>query len=93
MTDSLVGGVVSLALLLFISITINILFTVHCIYQLRQRKGGSGGEGSGKQSEELYEEVDRLPQQDIGDAVILKSNEAYGEISCQNPTPGPSTAL
>ena len=89
MTDSLVGGVVSLALLLFISVTINILFTVHCIYQLRQRKGGSGGEGSGKQSEELYEEVDRLPQQDIGDAVTMKSNEAYGEI----PTPGPSTAL
>ena len=84
----------SLALLLFISITINILLTVHCIYQLRQRKGGwSGGEGSGKQSEELYEEVDRLPQQDIGDAVTMKSNEAYGEISCQNPTPGPSTAL
>ena len=93
MTDPLVGGVVSLALLLFISITINTLFTVHCIYQWRQRKGGSGGGGSGKQSEELYEEVDRLPQQDIGDAVTMKSNEAYGEISCQNPTPGPSTAL
>ena len=91
-SDSLTGSVVSLAVLLFISLTINIVFTVHCIYQLRVRRGSSSD--GDKRSEELYEQVDdSRPLQTTGEVVTLQKNEAYGEISSINPTTEPNTAL
>ena len=83
----------SLAVLFFISLTINIVFTVHCIYQLRVWRGSSSGRD--KKSEELYEQVDdSRPLQTTGEEVVtLQKNEAYGEISSRNPTTEPNTAL
>ena len=53
---SLIGGVVGLAVLLLISLTINILAMIYCIYQLRVKSTQSVGERGNE--EKLYEQVD-----------------------------------
>ena len=73
----------TLAVLLFISLTINILAMIYCIYQWRLKPAQSVGEGENK--EQLYEQVDERPRP-TGD-VTLKQNEAYGQIQVPNPTP------
>ena len=82
-TPTLISVVVTLAVLLFISLTINILGMIHCVYQWRVKQAQSVGEGENK--EQLYEQVDERPHP-TGD-VTLKQNEAYGQIQLPNPTP------
>ena len=77
----------TLAVLLFISLTINILGIILCIYQWRVKQAQSVGEG--ENMEQFYEQVDERPRP-TGD-VTLKQNEAYGQIQVPNPTP--TTAL
>ena len=85
LTGSLTGGVVALAVLLLISVTINLLSAAYWIYRLRVRgKKSDGGESPGNQ-EGLYEDVDGSLQPRGGE-VSLKRNEAYGKIGLQNPS-------
>ena len=84
-----------LAVLLLVSVTINLLLAAHWMYTLRGKRGTkSRGEGPGNQTEVVYEDVDggqslTAPR----DVVSLKRNEAYGKISTQSTTTGPNTAL
>ena len=70
------GAVVTLAVLLFISLTINILGMIYCVYQWRVKPAQSVGEGENK--EQLYEQVDERPRPTRD--VTLKENKAYGQI-------------
>ena len=70
---------VGLALLLLISLTINILAMIYCIHQLRVKSTQSVGERGNE--EKLYEQVD--DQQHAAGVVVMKQNEAYGELSRQ----------
>ncbi|CAI8044748.1 Class II receptor tyrosine kinase, partial [Geodia barretti] len=91
--ESLTGAVVGLAVLLLVSVTINLLLAAHWMYTLRGRGTKSGGEGPGNQ-EQLYEVVDGDQQLNAArDEVSLKTNVAYGKISTQNTTSAPNTAL
>ena len=78
---ALVGGVSALSVLLFMSVTINILAMIYCVYQLRgkltQCHCVSGGDGDNV--EQTYEQVDEKHHHTR--AVAMKRNEAYGEIS------------
>ena len=89
MAGSLTGGVVGLALLLLISLTINILAMIYCIYQLRVKPKQSVGERGNE--EKLYEQVD--DQQHTSGVVVMKQNEAYGELSRQISHPSHTTGL
>ena len=84
-----------LAVLLLVSVTINLLLAAHWMYTLRGKRGTkSRGEGPGNQTEGVYEEVDGgQPLTAPRDVVSLKRNEAYGKISTQNTTSVPNTAL
>ena len=84
LTGSLTGGVVALAVLLLISVTINLLLA-YWIYRLRVRGKKSDGGGSPGNQEGLYEDVDGSLQPRGGE-VSLKRNEAYGKIGLQNPS-------
>ena len=86
MAGSLTGGVVGLAILLLISLTINILAM---IYQLRVKSTQSVGERGNE--EKLYEQVD--DQQYAAGVVVMKQNEAYGELSRQITHPSHTTGL
>ncbi|CAI8051341.1 hypothetical protein GBAR_LOCUS28117, partial [Geodia barretti] len=57
--ESLTGVVVGLAVLLLVSVTINLLLAAHWMYTLRGRGTKSGGEDPGNQ-EQLYEDVDSV---------------------------------
>ena len=85
LTGSLTGGVVALAVLLLISVTINLLSAAYWIYRLRGRGMKSDGGGSPGNQEGLYEDVDGSLQPREGE-VSLKRNEAYGKIGLQNPS-------
>ena len=85
LTGSLTGGVVALAVLLLISVTINLLSAAYWIYRLRVRGMKSDGGGSPGNQEGLYEDVDGSLQPRGGE-VSLKRNEAYGKIGLQNPS-------
>ena len=85
LTGSLTGGVVALAVLLLISVTINLLSAAYWIYRLRVRGKKSNGGGSPGNQEGLYEDVDGSLQPQGGE-VSLKRNEAYGKIGLQNPS-------
>ena len=78
---TLVGGVSALAVLLFISVAINILAMIYCVYQLRgkltQCHCVSGGDGDNV--DQMYEQVDE--KQHHTGAVAIKRNEAYMQIS------------
>ena len=89
MAGSLTGGVVGLALLLLISLTINILAMIYCIHQLRVKSTQSVGERGNE--EKLYEQVD--DQQHTSGVVVMKRNEAYGELSRQISHPSHTTGL
>ena len=65
----------SLAVLLLISLTINTLGMIYCIYQLRVRSTQSIDEKGNE--EKLYEQVDERQHPEV---VAMKQNEAYGEI-------------
>ena len=70
--------------LLFVSITINVLSMIYCVYHKRVK---SAQEKSITTQEQLYEQVDEL-QYSKEAAVAIKQNEAYGQISSQT-TPNP----
>ena len=89
MAGSLTGGVVGLALLLLISLTINILAMIYCIYQLRVKSTQSVGERGNE--EKLYEQID--DQQHAAGVVVMKQNEAYGELNRQISHPSHTTGL
>ena len=89
MAGGLTGGVVGLSLLLVISLTINILAMIYCIYQQRVKSTQRVGERENE--EKLYEQVD--DQQHGGGVVAMKQNEAYGEISRQISRPSHTTGL
>ena len=58
-------------------VSYTVLVTVYCIYQQRRKAGSTIGEGCGKKAaDDLYEEIDSLPQQQTGDAVAIKMNKA-----------------
>ena len=79
----------TLAVFLFISLTLNILGMIYCIYKWRVNSAQGVGEEENK--EQLYEQVDERPRP-TGD-VTLKQNEAYGQIQVPDPTPRPSARL
>ena len=89
-TESLTGVVVGLAVLLLVSVTINLLLAAHWMYTLRGRGTKSGGEGPGNQ-EQLYEDVDSV--QPLYTTIPLKRNESYSKISARNPSFTTNTAL
>ena len=64
-SGTLVGGVSALAVLLFISVTINILAMIYYVYQLRgkltQCHCVSGGDGDNV--DQMYEQVDEKQEQ------------------------------
>ena len=84
LAGALIGGVVVSVVLLLISVSINVVAMVYCIYQRRvkltQNVSGSGG---GEIEEEVYEEVDNY--QPGADPVEL--NEAYGSGEISSFTP------
>ena len=84
LTGSLTGGVVALAVLLLISVTIHLLSAAYWIYILRVRGKKSDGGGSRGNQEGLYKDVDGSLQPRGGE-VSLKRNEAYGKIGLQSP--------
>ena len=87
-----VSVVSALAVLLFISVTINILAMIYCVYQLRgkltQCHCVSGGDGDNV--DQMYEQVDE--KQHHTGAVAMKHNEAYGQISSSS-SPTTTTGL
>ena len=89
----MVGGVSALAVLLFISVTINILGMIYCVYQLRgkltQCHCVSGGDGDNV--DQMYEQVDE--KQHYTGAVAKKCNEAYGQLQISSSSPTTSTRL
>ena len=89
MAGVLIWGVVRLAILLVISLTINILAMIYCIYQQRVKSTQRVEERENE--EKLYEQVD--DQQHGGGVVDMKQNEAYGEISTQISHPSHTTGL
>ena len=85
------GVVVVLAVLLLISVTINLLLAAHWMYTLRGKRGTkSRGEGPGNQTEGAYEDVDNVRPhytncaQPHYTAIPLKRNESYSKIGSQN---------
>ena len=82
---SIVSG---LAVLLFISVAINILAMIYCVYQLRgkltQCHCVSGGDGDNV--DQMYEQVDE--KQHHTGAVAMKRNEAYGQLQISSFSPG-----
>ena len=74
----------TLAVLLFISLTINILGMIYFVYQWRVKPAQSVHVGEGENKEQLYEQMDERPRP-TGD-VALKQNEAYGQIEAPNTT-------
>ena len=80
--ETLVGGVSALAVLLFISVTINTLGMIYCVYQLRGKFHCVSG-GDGDNVDQMYEQVDE--KQHHTGAVAMKRNEAYGQIDSSSP--------
>ena len=79
-------SVVSGLAVLLLSVTINILAMIYCVYQLRgkltQCHCVSGGDGDNV--DQMYEQVDE--KQHHTGAVAMKRNEAYGQLTstCHN---------
>ena len=82
-----------LAVLLFISVTINILAMIYCVYQLRgkltQCHSVSGGDGDNV--DQMYEQVDE--KQHHTGAVAMKCNEAYGQLQIISSSPTTTIGL
>ena len=82
-----------LAVLLLISVAINILAMIYCVYQLRgqltQCHCVSGGDGDNV--DQMYEQVDEK-QYHTG-AVAMKRNEAYGQLQIISSSPTTTTGL
>ena len=89
----MVGGVSALAVLLFISVTINILAMIYHVYQLRgkltQCHCVSGGDGDNV--DQIYEQVDEKQHQT--GAVAMKHNEAYRQLQISSSSPITTTGL
>ena len=91
MADLLTSGVVALAVLLLISVTINLLSAAYWIYRLRVRGKKSGRESSDNQ-EQIYEDVDG-GQSHCAPGLPLKRNESYGKINPKSIPLYTNTAL
>ena len=84
LTGVLTGAVGALAVLLFISITFNLLCIIYCIHQLRMKKSQCCST-EGKIEEEIYEVVDeQYPS--AGGSLPMMQNEAYRQIMPQTQT-------
>ena len=83
----------ALAVLLFISVAINILAMIYYVYQLRgkltQCHCVSGGDGDNV--DQMYEQVDE--KQHHTGAVAMKRNEAYGQLQISSSSPTTTTGL
>ena len=90
---ALTGVVGVLSVLLFISLTINLLCTIYCIYQLKM-KTKQRVVSEGEKQDALYEQVDEQQQFTATRSTLaMKQNEAYGKISSQTSNPSHSTGL
>ena len=82
-----------LAVLLYISVTVNILAMIYCVYQLRGKLTQcycvSGGDGDNV--DQTYEQVDE--KQHHTGAVSMKRNEAYGQLQISSYSPTTTTGL
>ena len=79
-----------LAVLLFISVAINILAMIYCVCQLlTQCHCVSGGDGDNV--DQTYEQVDE--KQHHTGAVAMKRNEAYGQLQIISSSPTSTTGL
>ena len=77
-----------LAVLLLISVSINIVAMVYCIYQRRVKLTQNVSEsGEEKVEEELYTRVDDCQPE----AVSTEQNEAYEQSSSFTPNPSDDT--
>ena len=76
-----------MAVLLFISVTVNLLSMIYCIYHKRVMSAHQK-DSEGEAQEQFYEQVDEKKYPTEA-AVTMKANEAYGQISLQ-PTPNPT---
>ena len=92
MADLLTGGVVALAVLLLISVTINLLSAAYWIYRLRVRGKKSDGGESSENQEQIYEDVDG-GQSHCAPGLPLKRNESYGKINPRSISLYTNTAL
>ena len=88
MADFLTGGVMALAVVLFISVTINLLSAAYWIYRLRMREKKSDRESSESQEQIYYDYVDGGQSH-----YALKTNESYGKIKSKNISLYTDTAL
>ena len=82
-----------MAVLLFISVAIDILGMIYCVYQLRgkltQCHCVSGGDGDNM--DQMYEQVDE--KQHHTGAVVMKPNEAYRQLQISSSSPTTTTGL
>ena len=87
------GVVSALAVVLFISVTINILATIYCVYQLRgkltQCHCVSGGDGDNV--DQMYEQMDK--KQHHTETVGVRHNEAYAQLQIISSSPTTTTGL
>ena len=85
-----VSVVSGLAVLLLISVTINILAMIYCVYQLRgkltQCHCVSGGDGDNV--DQMYEQVDEKQH-----CTTMKCNEAYVQLQISSSSPTTTTGL
>ena len=77
-----------MAVLLFISVTVNLLSMIYCIYNKRVKESVRQRDSQGEAQQQFYEQVDEKKYPTEA-AVTMKANEAYGQISLQ-PTPNPT---
>ena len=82
-----------MAVLLFISVTINILAMIYCVYQLRGKwtKWYCVSGSDGDNVDQMYEQVDE--KQHHTGAVAMKRNEAYGQLQISSSSPTTTTGL
>ena len=87
------GIACGLAVLLLISVAINILAMIYCVYQLRgkltQCHFVSGGDGDNV--DQMYKQVDEKHHHT--GAVAMKRNEAYGQLQIISSSPTTTTGL
>ena len=88
---ALIGGVVGLAVLLLISLTINILAMIYCIYQLRVKLTQNVHVGEREEMEMLCVQVEE--QQQAAAVVDMKQNDTYEGVGGQTSHPSHTIGL
>ena len=85
----------ALAVLLFISVAINILAMIYCVYQLRGKLTQSHwvSRGDGDNVDQTYEQMQVDEKQHHTGAVTMKHNEAYSQLQISSSSPTTTTGL